>query len=144
MKENESKMKIKYKKKRNYINLALGLFWILLSILSFIQKDKIHWTDYGYLVVGVLYIGQYFWDITNQYLTLENGIIKKNSVFGRKINLNEIIWIKKFAGDYTLKTENQELKINTELIQEHSLNELNKILAELNLPSEKNPFTNKV
>ena len=49
-------------------------------------------------------------------------------------------WIKKFAGDYTLKTEQMELKINTELIDKDSLMELNKILAELNLPPEKTPF----
>ena len=62
----------------------------------------------------------------------------------KKINLNEINWIKKFAGDYTLKTEQKELKINTELIDENSLTELNRILAELNLPPEKTPFANNV
>jgi len=137
-------MKIKYKKKRNYINLALGLFWILLGVISFIQDDSIRWTDYAYLLAGTLYIGQFLWDITNQYLTVENGIIKKNTPFGKKINLNEINWIKKFAGDYTLKTETEELKINTELIEEKSLSELNRILTELNLSPEKTPFANIV
>lgn len=135
-------MKIKYKKKRIYINLGLGLLWISLGVINFIEDDTIRWTDYGYLLIGILYLGQYLWDITNQYLTVENGIIKKNSVFGKKINLNEITWIKKFAGDYTLKTENQELKIHTELIEENSLEELNRILGELNLPAEKTPFAN--
>jgi hypothetical protein len=129
-------MKIKYKKKRIYINLAFGIFWILLGVINFIEGDTIRWTDYGYLLAGILYLGQYLWNITNQYLTVENGIIKKNSIFGKKINLNDITWIKKFAGDYTLKTENQELKINTELIAEKSLAELEKILGKLNLPSE--------
>ena len=48
-----------------------------------------------------------------------------------------------FAGDYTLKTETKELKINTELIEEKSLSELNSILTELNLSPEKTPFANK-
>ena len=135
-------MKIKYKKKRNYINLVLGLFWILLGVISLIQDDSIRWTDYGYLLAGTLYIGQYLWDFTNQYLTVENGIIKKNTPFGKKINLNEINWIKKFAGDYTLKTETGELKINTELIEENSLAELNSVLGKLNLPTDKTPFAN--
>ncbi len=135
-------MKIKYKKKRIYINLGLGILWILLGVINFIEGDTIRWTDYGYLLAGILFLGQYLWDITNQYLTVENGIIKKNSVFGKKINLNEITWIKKFAGDYTLKTENQELKINTELIEENSLEEFNRILGKLNLPAEKTPFAN--
>ncbi|MDG1778817.1 MAG: hypothetical protein P8H23_05670 [Flavobacteriaceae bacterium] len=122
------------------MNLILGIVWIILGTLSIVTDDKIRWTDYGYLVIGILYVGHYLYDLKNQYLTIENGTIRKNGLYGywKKINLNEINWIKKFAGDYTLKTEKKELKINTELIDENSLTELNKILAELNLPSEKN------
>ncbi len=124
--------------------LILGLVWIGLGILSVVTDDKIRWTDYGYLVMGILYIGHYLHDLTNQYLTIENGTIQKNGLygFGKKIKLNEINWIKKFAGDYTLKTEQSELKINTELIDKVSLTELNKILAELNLTPDKTPFAN--
>ncbi|KRP25815.1 MAG: hypothetical protein ABS28_08480 [Cryomorphaceae bacterium BACL22 MAG-120619-bin32] len=139
-------MKIKFKKKRLYINLILGIVWLALGILNLNEDDKIRWTDYGYLVAGILYIGHYLYDLTNQYLTIENGTIRKNALYGfrKDINLNEVNWIKKFAGDYTLKTEKKELKINTELIDKDSLTELNKILAELNLPPEKTPFANTV
>lgn len=139
-------MKIKFKKKRLYINLILGLVWLIIGILSLTDDEKLRWTDYGYLVAGILYIGHYLYDFTNQYLTIENGTIRKNRLygFGKKINLNEINWITKFAGDYTLKTEQKELKINTELIDKDSLTELNRILAELNLPPKKTPFTNNV
>ncbi|CAZ98557.1 Conserved hypothetical protein [Zobellia galactanivorans] len=77
-------------------------------------------------------------------MRIENGTIRKNGLngYGKKINLNEINWIKKFAGDYTLKTETKELKINTELIDKTSLTELNSILKELNLPADKTPFAN--
>ena len=84
--------------------------------------------------------------LENQYLTIENGTIRKNGLYGlgKKLNLNEVNWIKKFAVDYTLKTKKRDLKINTELIDKDSLNELNKILAGLNLPPEKTPFANNV
>ena len=122
------------------------MVWIALGILSVVFNDKIRWTEYGYLVVGILYLGHYLHDLTYQYLTIENGTIKKNALygFGKEINLHDINWIKKYAGDYTLKTEQRELKINTELIDIDSLIELLRILAELNLPPEKTPFTNKV
>ena len=127
------------------MNLIFGLAWIALGTLSIVTHDDIRWTDYVFLVVGILYIGHYLYDLTNQYLTIENGTIRKNLLYGywKKINLNEINWIKNFAGDYTLKTEQRELKINTELIDEDSLSELNKILTELNLPPEKTLFDNK-
>ena len=138
-------MKIKFKKKRLLSNLILGLLWIGFGTLSLLSDDEIRWTDYGYLVIGFLYVGHYLYDLTIQYLTIENETIRKNGLygFGKKINLNEIYWIKKYAGDYTLKTEQRELKINTQLIDKTSLTELNTILKELNLPSEKTPFANK-
>ena len=90
----------------------------------------------------MLYIGHYLYDLTNQYLTIENGTIRKNGLYGLEKKL--INWIKKFVGDYTLKTKKGDLKINTELIDKDSLYELNKILAGLNLPPEKTPFANNV
>lgn len=94
----------------------------------------------------MLYIGHYLYDLTNQYLTIENGTIRKNGLYGlgKKLNLDEINWIIKFVGDYTLKTKKKDLKINTELIDKDSLYELNKILAGLNLPPEKTPFANNI
>jgi hypothetical protein len=139
-------MKIKFKKKRLRVNLILGIVWIILGTLNLVTDDKIRWNDYGYLVIGILYVGHYLYDLKNQYLTIENGTIRKNGLYGywKKINLNEIYWIKKFAGDYTLKTEQKELKINTELIDKDSLTELNKILGGLNLTPDKTPFANNV
>ena len=135
-------MKIKFKKKRLYSNLFLGIVWTILGIFKVIDNDSSGWLNYGFLVIGVLYIGHYLFDFSNQYLILENGTIRKNKLygFGKKINLKEINLIKRFGGDYILKTPTKELTINTDLIEEKSLIELFKILTELNLPSEKTPF----
>jgi hypothetical protein len=81
--------------------------------------------------MGILYVGTYFFENKKQYLTIENGIISKNHLLPKKINLNEIKQIKKFAGDYILKTDSTELRINTELIEENSLAELNTLLDNL-------------
>ena len=75
----------------------------------------------------------YFYEYFNQYLTIGNGIIKINSPFGKKMNLAEIKRIKKFAGDYILKTEKAELTINTQMIDPNSLAELNAELEKLNV-----------
>ncbi|MEX2349836.1 MAG: hypothetical protein WD554_03060 [Flavobacteriaceae bacterium] len=56
--------------------------------------------------------------------------------------MSEVIWIKKFAGEYILKTEKDEMTINTEVIDENSLTELNRLLEKLNLPPDKTPFAN--
>lgn len=114
--------------------------WIGFGIFNLIEEDKIDWNDYGYLVIGMLYMGQYLYEISNQYLTIEQGILIKNSIIRKKIKISDIIRIKKFTGDYTLKTKTEELKINTQLIEAQSLAELNKILGNLKLPDENTPF----
>lgn len=135
-------MKIRYTKKRLRGILIIGLLWLALSIAKGVLNTFDHWTDFFFILMAVLYLGQYFYEWRNQYLTIDSEFIKVNSSFGKKIRLSEISWIKKFAGDYILKTATKELTINTQIIDKVSLNELNEILAKLELPSDKTPFAN--
>ncbi|WP_372756705.1 hypothetical protein [Mariniflexile sp.] len=137
-------MKIRFKKNRLYAFLVGGLIFIGLGLFMIVDEDDLKWSKFGYLILGLFYLGQYLFDLKNQYLTIENGIIKKNGPFGfgKKIHLKDIKWIKKYAGDYTLITESKKLKINTMLIEEKSLEALNRTLKELNLPADKTPFAN--
>jgi hypothetical protein len=119
-----------------------GTVWVVLGFLSLYYSAGNHWTSYGYLFVSVLYLTTYMYKQYNQYLTIKNNSIKVNTPFGKKMRLSEINWIKKFAGDYILISENSKLKIDTDLIEKRSLEELNGVLAELNLPANKTPFAN--
>jgi len=74
-----------------------------------------------------------FFQKNYKYLTIENGIINVNGPFGKKLILTEIKRIKKFAGDYILKTDEKELTINTQIIDPNSLAELNAELKKLNV-----------
>ncbi|UOX32707.1 hypothetical protein LXD69_11710 [Flavobacterium sediminilitoris] len=128
-------MNIRFKKKRFRNYLIFGILWLVLgTIVIIFNSDNIF--NYGYLVIGILYIGTYFFENKKQYLTIENGIISKNHLIPKKINLNKIKRIKKFAGEYILKTDETELTINTELIEEKSLAELNTVLENLNLETK--------
>jgi hypothetical protein len=137
-------MKIKFKKKRLYPNLLLGLLWTAIGVFNILEDNNLRWMDYGYFVIGILYLLHFIYDFKNQYLTIESGTIRKNALYGyrKKINLNEIYLIKKNAGDYILKTENQHLNINPNLIDENSFYTLTNLLGKLNLPSHKTPFSN--
>ena len=126
------KMKIRFTKKRLKHYLIFGMLWLVLGTTAVIFNSE-NVFNYGYLIIGILYLGTYLFENNNQYLTIENGTISKNHLISKKINLNEIKRIKKFAGDYILKTDSTELRINTELIEEKSLAELNNVLENLNL-----------
>ncbi len=133
-------MKIQYTKKRLRANLIVGLIWSTLAIVKWIFDDYMHWTDFFFTGMALLYLGQYLFDRKNQYLTINQDQIKVNFLFGKQIYLSDINRIKKFAGDYIIKTDKRELTINTQLIDPDSLNELNEFLAKLNLPPDKTPF----
>jgi len=133
-------MKIRYKKKLLNFNLFFGIAWSILATIKMIADEPINGFDYAWIGLAVLSIGTYFYEYKNQYITIKNGLIFKNHPFSKKIKLTDIKQIKKFAGDYILKAENQELTINTDIIDKKSLTELNRILGELNLNPEKTPF----
>lgn len=112
-------MKIRFKKKHLKTSLIFGLLWLSLGIVAlFFSSGTI--LKYGYLAMGVLYIALCLFHYKKQYLSIENGTITKHDLISQKMNLNEIKHVKKFAGDYILKSDTAELTINTEVIEEDS------------------------
>ena len=111
----------------------MTILWLIFVVFNLISNDFGEWTTYTWLGISVMYIAIYSFDYFNQYLTIQNNVIKENHLFGKKINLNEIKRIKKFAGDYILQTEITELTINTQIIDQNSLTELNAELEKLNV-----------
>ena len=139
-------MKIRFKKKKVRRNLLLGAFLVLLGISGALLDDEgADWPDYGFMTIGILYIAHYIHDIKREYLILENGSIRKNRLYGSgmPVKLDEIIRIKKFSGEYELETKHKVLAIDKDLIQKDSLDKLNDTLAQLDLPPDKTPFSEK-
>jgi hypothetical protein len=126
-------MKIGYKKRHLNINLILGLVWLVWFLLAILLKEEPFWTDYGWLFISIAYLGIYAYQEKYKYLTIENGMIQVNGPVRKKLNLSEVTQIRKFAGDYILKTDSKELTINTQIIETASLTELNKELEKLNV-----------
>lgn len=114
--------------------------------INFLEDDNLKWGNYGFLLVGILYMGHFLYDLNHHYLKIENGTIRKNILygFGKTIKLSEVYWIKKVAGEYILITDNHKFKISIDLIEENSLMELNKALGAIKLPADKTPFYNQV
>ncbi len=125
-------MKIPYKKKQLILNLIMGVVWLAYGIIVMFNKKEVNWFEYSWFVLSAIYFITYYYQKKEKYLTLENGIIKHNWPFEKKMNLNEIKQIRHFAGDYILKSKNKELTINIQLIDEKSLLELKTELKKLN------------
>ena len=115
-------MKILYSKKRRKYDLFQGLFWILIGILGVFFSEKNNIFFYLYTPMGFIYL--YLYIKVKYYLTIENNIIKQNYIFGKKIDLSEIISIEHYAGEYILRTKKRKLKITIDLIEKSSLVDL--------------------
>ena len=138
-------MNIRYKKKRLRVNLFISIAWGVLVILTLFFSSKRQWFDYTYFVIFILYLAQYIYENKKQYLTIENGTISKNLLFQtKKMNLNQITQVKKFAGDYILKSKLEELTINTQIIDEDSIADLDAILEQLELPVNRTPYARPI
>ncbi|TYB78603.1 hypothetical protein [Bizionia myxarmorum] len=128
---------IKYKKKKQNIQLALGLMWIALGVIGFfLSSENLQWHNVFIVVLGAIQIGMAFWNMKYHYITITNDWIKENSIFSKKILRKNIIEIKKFAGDYTFKTHDKNLVINSNLVDENSLVELDAFIETMELPEQ--------
>ena len=126
-------MKTQYKKRQLNFNLIFGIIWLTYFLIQLIFDKEIHWIDYGWILISLAYFGIYFYQKKYKYVSIENGILTVNGPLGKKLNLTEIKRIKKFAGDYILKSDKKDLTINTQIIDPNSLAELNAELEKLNV-----------
>ena len=125
-------MKIRYKKKIAKNNLILGIVWLVLGVVQIIFIDNSNPFNYAWLVFSAIYLAIYF-NTKNEYLTIKNGVISQNWPLGKKMNINEIMQIHHFAGEYILKSDAKKFKINIDIIEKSSLEELKTELKKLNV-----------
>jgi hypothetical protein len=135
-------MKLKFKKKRFIYNLLLGVFWTGIALDSILELEKIRWTKYIVLALGISYLAKFLYEMKYQYIIIKDGTLQRSGLFHfhRKINLKEVYAIKEIQGTYYLKTDKTVFKIDTDLIDTASLLQLHALLKDLNLPADKNPF----
>lgn len=131
-------MKIKFKRKLVKLHLFFAVMWTTLFIVQlFLNPEEMHWSAYGWLVLALGYFGIFFYQHKYPYLNIGSERMCINGPLGKNVYYNQIKDIKKFAGDYTLSTQQQEVTINGQLLDQHSKDqleiELEKLLSKLNL-----------
>ena len=126
-------MKLQYKKRQLNFNLIFGAIWFVYFFIKLFLEEKLHWINYGWILISLTYFGSYLYQKKFKYVSIENGVLKINGPLGKKLNLTQIKRIKRFAGDYIIKTDKKELTINTKVIEPESLAELNAELEKLNV-----------
>lgn len=110
------------------------------SVYLTIKSDSIKWIGFILLIIAIIWFIKCILKSTNYYLSIENGIIKERNFFRKKTALEDISYLRKTDDQYIIKTAKSELVVYSKDVEEESLKSLDKVLATLDLPAEKNPF----
>ena len=127
-----STLQFKYSKKQLRYSLGFGILWILIFAFYFFFRAESYF-GYGYLAIGVVFLGSYIYKKIFHYATIKEGILIKNDLISKRINLDQITDINYFAGKYKLMTKNSEITINTMVIDKTSIEDLKKVINQLNI-----------
>lgn len=134
-------MVIKHRKKYFWIDLILGTLYLGLGLSSFFFDSNSILGKYGFTLVGIIYLVQFFYKWKNPYLKFEKTFLVLNIIFQqKKIDLSQVTRIKKFTDEITFLTPHEKLKISTKLISREDLPAFEEAIASLNLDPERNPF----
>lgn len=126
-------MIVPYNKKRLKLNLYLAVVWLMLGIFQmFLMKDQ-PWLGLGWIALSMIYLAIFIYRKKNHYITISPEFVKQNWPFGKKLRVVEIVDIRYFSQDYIVKTNSEELRINTNLIDEASLDALKDMLLNINV-----------
>ncbi|MDO5970047.1 hypothetical protein Q4Q35_09520 [Flavivirga aquimarina] len=123
----------KNKRERQTIGLFFGIAWIIMGLFKIFEPEQFEWTNTWFLILAIIFIYGLFYRKRKQYLTLENGVISKNSLFHKPLKMSEIKRVEKKPKKYILKTDLRKFTIDTKIIAEKSLSELNAELNKLNV-----------
>ena len=115
-------MKILYNKRQQTFLLLWGIVWLVLGSVSYIIEPS-RFISLG-LIMGIAYICIYGFRKTFHYAVLDENSIKKVGLTKQIINLDDVVSVRKFAGDYIIKTKARTMTLNTNLIDKQSLPEL--------------------
>ena len=111
-------------------NLIIGLFWILIGVFGLLYNAT-SFFDYGYIVIGLLYLIGYAFQKHYQFLTITDSSITKHGLRNITLQVSEIKRVKHYAGEYTLFTVTKKLIINRDLVDPSSLEALELAIEKL-------------
>lgn len=128
-------MLLGYKKDRLQLLFIIAIIWFLIGmislIISFIKGEPNIVLPVLYLVQSILFYGVYIYCKVKKYLLINKDYIQRNSPSKPKAHINDILKVRKKGNVYYLYTSKRTLRINTKLLDNQALIELENFLKNL-------------
>ena len=122
---------IPYTAKRLRNTLIFSFLYWFIYLSSFLVRDDFGYFQWIFLIIAILSTFEYFRQKKQQYLSIKDGVLKRNDIIARTIRLQEVTEIEKYAGDYILKTPKRKLRIDTDVIPDKALKELEHVFEDM-------------
>jgi hypothetical protein len=129
-------MKINFTKKQLHLHRMYALIGSI-GVLPVLCTNADTWMVVVAILTPICGVLGSIFQKKYQYITIENGSIRKNHLFRKEVQLSAIKTIEKYAESYILKTDTQKLRIDTSIIAADSLIALNAALEKLMLNGTK-------
>lgn len=126
-------IRIQYSKKQTTLNLISGIIWLLNAILQVTMNENPNWLNCFWFLLPAFHLIVYYNQKTKGYLSIDNGIIKQNWLFGKQMKLEEITQIKHASGEYILSSTTERMKIQIPPIHKDSIADLKSELKKLDV-----------
>ncbi|MEO8773630.1 MAG: hypothetical protein ABI371_04800 [Gelidibacter sp.] len=126
-----STQQFKYSQKQLRYSLGFGILWIIIFVGYLIFRSE-SYLGYGYLAIGILFLGSYFYKKIFHYAIIKDGVLIKNDILPKRIKLDTITDAHYVAGKYKLMTKTSEMTINTMVLDKTSIENLKKVIKQLN------------
>lgn len=110
-------MKFSHNSKKIYFSLGLGILWLVIFVMRVSQNGQLRPLDFLWLFMSLMYFGLFYYQRTYGYVRIKDGIIEIDGPLGKKVSIGDVKRIRKFAGEYILKTDPKEYRINTQLME---------------------------
>ena len=133
MKKNVLHTKTEFQKTNTKYAKYVGIFWFLFGVVDVVYINSMGWF---YMGLGVFHYALYYSIDYTIYATIENGMYKQNNWFASKTNLTKAKYVKKFAGDITFVLHNKEVRIDSQMLNQESIDAIDQFIQQNEIPCE--------
>lgn len=130
----ELNYKNEYKNSNQTYLKIMGLIWLAFGAVELIFSDNTF--GWFHIALGAIHVVAIYHEKPNSYATITNGVFKTNFWFASKTDLTKAKYVKKFAGDVTFVFAEKELRIDTQFLDQESVNQLDEFIAFYNIETE--------
>ena len=128
-------MRVYLKRRNRRVNLIMGLVWVIYVPVMYLLSEDFDAYQIGFTAIGLVYLYVFWFQRKRGFLRIdEHQVATTDPFFAKKIPIDQITSVRRFAGDYIFKGGKKEISFDTRSIDVDSLEALNQKIEELGIP----------